>query len=613
MITYGISLILLFAQYTQPHQECHFVTRYYNISNIVDAWIGYFSEKKPNSSFFTTATMLSSSGARNFSKVYKKLIRFGSDCEAVVIYDFTYHTQDDMASIFKPIYNSVTGIFLLMWSKPGKPSIYYHNWKVQPSLIYIFSPGERFPNFYFSKSRLEGQDYEKIPLSISTLDVLTRKWRPVENQKWRPVLVLQQDENCLPTKTIFNYRKSAKPCKTDTRLIHFVAGRLNFTLMTPADPLASTVRTGLIVLNVNPSRNDSEVTFTEFMNNYYKDVQIDVIYCQKYSRLKRSFSVWLSPYGKLVWVFLLGSIIALALAGKGLGDGKLLFNEMYLLLSIIFRQPCRTIPARYLLFTLLGIVIPSVYESFITGNLISPNIPDRIRNVGEFFRLHIHRGIFGYMVTERDDYNPFHNDASIAEDFKKHGVRDKLNLFSHVNDELELSDYYYEYLVGEDGTDVPVGLASSGDAWVNGCLLNYYKYVIERKNESGGYSYSCNSFPIGGKTPTLAIYAVEFLHTAHIVHLSAMEGGFLSIWNSLQKVWLGRRGQEHANMLGGNSSSISDEDVLSQSLVTLKNLQTFFIMWTVLIGCSFVVCIIYWLKSLIMGCVVFRIVHRLYV
>ncbi|OXA45870.1 hypothetical protein Fcan01_18966 [Folsomia candida] len=369
---------------------------------------------------------------------------------------------------------------------------------------------------------------------------------------------------------------------------------------------------GLIILNVQNSRKDLEVNFADSMNNYYKDVQIDVIYCRRYSRLKISFSVWLSPYGKFVWVFLLGTITALALAGRRLGAKKQLFDEMYLLLSIIFRQPCRAIPIRYLLFAFLGTVIPSVYESFITGNLISPNVPARVRNVGEFFRLNIYKGIRGYVVTERDLFEPFQNDAGVAEDFKKHGVQDKLDLFWYANNELGFREYYYRYLIGQDDTDVPVGLGSFADSWVNGCLLRYYRFAIEAKKEPGGYSYSCNSFPIGGRTPTLAIYDVPFLHTVHKVHLIAMEGGFVSIWNSLQEVWLGQIGQEDANMLRCNGSCISDEDALSDSLVTLRNLQTFFVMWAVLVGCSFVVRVVCWLKSIIMGSLVVKIVRRIY-
>ncbi|OXA45871.1 hypothetical protein Fcan01_18967 [Folsomia candida] len=192
-VFHRIAVLFLLTQYAQTYLECHFVARYYNVSYVVYTSIPFFSEKKVNSDLFVTATMISSSGSRNFSKVYKKLIRFGSDCEAVVIYDFTYHTQNDIESVFKPTCNSATGVFFLMWWKRGNPDIYYYDWKRSPALIYIFSPRERFPKLYFSKSRLPGEDYQKLPLSVSALDVLTRKWRPVENHMGNPIFVLLED------------------------------------------------------------------------------------------------------------------------------------------------------------------------------------------------------------------------------------------------------------------------------------------------------------------------------------------------------------------------------------------------------------------------------------
>ncbi|OXA54902.1 hypothetical protein Fcan01_11393 [Folsomia candida] len=188
--------------------------------------------------------------------------------------------------------------------------------------------------------------------------------------------------------------------------------------------------------------NADDITGMVFSGQYHSGI----IYCRKHSIFETrsaKMSIWLSPFDSLMWVFLLVLLPLQALNSLSLDAPPsnlvdIYTYQMYVLISILFRNGVRSYTERFFLFGLLSQLIPLLYESIITGKLLVPMAPDKFQYITDFVRT-------SYTIkydVESHIQNILQYDPGIRHEFKKCGVLDKINVTFVLEKFSLLQDYF---------------------------------------------------------------------------------------------------------------------------------------------------------------------------
>ncbi|OXA46174.1 hypothetical protein Fcan01_19238 [Folsomia candida] len=438
--------------------------------------------------------------------VSRRQSQLGSSCEIVHIHHNKANTYEDLVKEFE--------FFYWHWHKPWSNFFVYYRkllaenlltnfWRTQSFMVYIVFHGRLYKFLRIGSVLLVGSRYcIKI--------VITKNPQPPPDWAGYPVNVLVRSPKSAGP-TYLGYQEAAE------NEISCLKNKFNFSLSYV--PLVHRVKP-YIEINIQQLRYDpQEINFLGLcrMEKYY------VIYCRHYDILEATWGVWFSPFRPPVWIAI---VLTLFLVGASGGKLKTFLANIFFLLSILLRQAIRDLDSfQYLSFSLVaGTILPTVYESIITGKIVAPSPPLMINNLGQLINL-------SYKLVFPMDNASLHNwagdDSAFVFEFKKYHIEDKLNSSMAMVSTLKLLDLN-ERLANEKEKTGMIYSTDDAQGWTK---------ILERHRRGTSYyqkNYPCNQFSFDGHHINIIFLYVPFVKEAMRVHNSFFEAGLINQWTKLE-------------------------------------------------------------------------------
>ncbi|OXA38628.1 hypothetical protein Fcan01_26611 [Folsomia candida] len=439
--------------------------------------------------------------------IWRRQIRFASECAIVHIYHNADNTERDLAQSFTLFYFHI--------HKPESIIFfYYRKYLVEHLLIYYWNQGSYAvyivvnDNFYrFNRKGSLGMPVlERSQYSFIT--VIRTNPKPFPNWQGTKLYIEVLGVHRTGRPQYHNFQKAAEneiSCLTNK----FNFSHIYVNLNTAVRPY--------IQINMYRVRYDyQDLNFIGLC----RTVKYYVIYCRRNEVLETTWVVWFTPFHATVWISVCLVIFVLA-GSRRTGSLRDILQEIFFLVSILCRQSSRDLDSvNYLIFALLaGTILPSLYESIVTGKIISPSPPIEYLNLGEFINSS-YKLIMN--IDKASGINWMGIDPAIVFEFKKYAIINK------INSSLDLvytvpDNYLTQKLTNEDEPSGIVHLTESSEGLTN---LELRQREISYVREH----YPCSQFSHSGHYLQFIFLHVPFVKEAPKIHNSIFEIGLINQW-----------------------------------------------------------------------------------
>lgn len=572
-----ISILLLFTSqikcsfYDDPGNRCHFFHKQTERDHNAQRWLQSYSTQ--SQIYFVTWTVYNyipiPTSKHTFYGIShdleylneltllpRKHIKYASPCSVVHIHQ--KNPSDDISAMrdFAMFYYHLRKPDSVFFYYSWELHFYLKTWLNSSILLYIIL-GTQYLRYY-SNYQCSGPRFLLIPPA----EVVTQ-YRPGLDKTFFPAPDMCGDPIYIIGQTDTDYPKiyqNVASLKADMGVISSIFGHeleilrssFNFSLKFISRYNHSLYGFPQIMFHFSGEYSETNVmAFQTTVRNH-------VIYCRSHSPMENTWTVWLSPFGRRIWIIFLVTMVLHAFAVEHGSLSSFCF-ELYFLLSITLRQPLKEFTVSHLIFGLLTTVITSSYESIITGKIISPSPPMSYNNLGEF----INASYQIFEVTAKtSDYNWIGVHPTIVEEYKKYWILHRLNATAHILDSK--SGHYGFRLMDESN---PAGLMfgmEDGDVVSKHHIISS---LVSRVREN----FPCSKFSFGTE-PSFHMFNLGFVREAIAVHAAFHESGIMRMaqgWETHYYKLLFRK-----------------ESVHKLLVILFRNLLKFFTIVTLLYCCS---------------------------
>lgn len=236
-----------------------------------------------------------------------------------------------------------------------------------------------------------------------------------------------------------------------------------------------------------------------------------VEYCSKRTIFPLTWIVSLTPFNYTVWFVLSASIVAVALIlTKGELKMKKVWLQIYVIFAYLLRQPVKELPPVVGLIALLWTIIPTAYETLITGNAIAPSKLEKYYNVRDF--LNSYSKIVHYSASH------FPIEGIMKFEFKKYDIESKYNSKFQI---IYVKNFTDEEIENEM-ISKPVGIFG----YYQQSNIQIYRWLNRRNNDK------CDIFLSDQRLTYYSHTYAPFYAEAYKIYTALQTSGIKLLWNA---------------------------------------------------------------------------------
>lgn len=251
--------------------------------------------------------------------------------------------------------------------------------------------------------------------------------------------------------------------------------------------------------------------------------------------------------------------------------------QVFLQLSMFVRQPIRNFNRINITVGLISLVLLALYETFITGSLISPQPPVKFRHIGDLVNAGF---IFLIDRLQYSGFLPIETLPDVREAFIKYGILSKLN--STFFDVALVNSSWLN--VGETRAGMHFMESPAGNVEMSKIIKMLATNSSDHEFQRGDRLY-CDFVTLGDIKHASFQYDTRLMGEMVKIHRRLMACGLTEYWEGMFRSW--RFLKTKTGNLGGRKSKVHkvlEGEALRKLLIGMDTLQMIFLTWTILLG-----------------------------